>query len=52
MMLMNMEDIHFAKEALNLLDNLERSKVALENDEKLKNTDALKKISRTFKYYK
>ena len=34
----------FAKEALNLLDNLERSKVALENDEKLKDTDALKKI--------
>ena len=34
----------FAKEALNLLDNLERSKFALENDEKLKNTDALKKI--------
>ena len=34
----------FAKEALNLLDNLERSKAALENDEKLKNTDALKKI--------
>ena len=34
----------FAKESLNLLDNLERSKVALENDEKLKNTDALKKI--------
>ena len=34
----------FAKEALNLLDNLERSKIALENDEKLKNTDALKKI--------
>ena len=34
----------FAKEALNLLDNLERSKVALENDQKLKNTDALKKI--------
>ena len=34
----------FAKEALNLLDNLERSKVALENDEKLKNSDALKKI--------
>ena len=31
----------FAKEALNLLDNLERSKVALENDEKLKKTDAL-----------
>ena len=34
----------FAKEALNLLDNLEISKVALENDEKLKDTDALKKI--------
>ena len=34
----------FAKEALNLLDNLERSKIALENDEKLKKTDALKKI--------
>ena len=34
----------FAKEALNLLDNLERSKAVLENDEKLKDTDALKKI--------
>ena len=34
----------FAKEALNLLDNLERSKAVLENDEKLKETDALKKI--------
>jgi len=34
----------FAKEALNLLDNLERSKIALENDEKLKDSDALKKI--------
>ncbi len=34
----------FAKEALNLLDNLERSKAALENDEKLKDTEALKKI--------
>ena len=34
----------FAKEALNLLDNLERSKAALKNDEKLKDTDALKKI--------
>ena len=33
-----------AKESLNLLDNLERSKQYLENDEKLKNTDALKKI--------
>ena len=34
----------FAKEALNLLDNLERSKQTLENDDKLKNTDALKII--------
>ncbi len=34
----------FAKEALSLLDNLERSKAILENDEKLKGTDALKKI--------
>ena len=34
----------FAKEALNLLDNLERSKAALNNDEKLKDTEALKKI--------
>ena len=33
----------FAKEALNLIDNLERSKVSLENDESLKNTEALKK---------
>tara|TARA_B100000989_G_scaffold264136_1_gene216400 strand:+ start:1730 stop:2362 length:633 start_codon:yes stop_codon:yes gene_type:complete len=33
----------FAKEALNLIDNLERSKNILENDENLKNTDVLKK---------
>ena len=33
----------FAKEALNLIDNLERSKQVLENDEKLKNTESLKK---------
>ena len=32
-----------AKEALNLIDNLERSKISLENDEGLKNTKALKK---------
>ena len=38
----------FAKEALNLLDNLERSKISLENDEDLKNTSALKKISGHF----
>ena len=34
----------FAKEALNLIDNLERSKQILEIDETLKNSDALKKI--------
>jgi len=33
----------FAKEALNIIDNLERSKQVLENDENLKNTEALKK---------
>ncbi len=33
----------FAKEALNLIDNLERSKHVLENDDKLKDTEALKK---------
>ena len=33
----------FAKEALSLIDNLERSKQILENDEYLKNSDALKK---------
>ena len=34
----------FAKETLNLLDNLERSKTTLENDEELKNKEGLKKI--------
>ena len=38
----------FAKEALNLIDNLARSKLILENDEKLKNTDALKKTLEHF----
>ncbi len=33
----------FAKEALNLIDNLERSKLILENDSQLKETQALKK---------
>jgi molecular chaperone GrpE len=33
----------FAKEALNLIDNLERSKLILESDEALKGTKALKK---------
>jgi molecular chaperone GrpE len=33
----------FAKEALNLIDNLERSKQILENDETIKNSEALKK---------
>ena len=34
----------FAKESLNLLDNLDRSKASLENDEKLKDSESLKKI--------
>ena len=34
----------FAKEALSIIDNLERSKQVLENDEDLKNSDALNKI--------
>jgi molecular chaperone GrpE len=38
----------FAKEALNLLDNLERSKQILKNDELLKNSDALKKTLEHF----
>ena len=38
----------FAKEALNLIDNLERSKNILENDEKLKNTEVLKKTLEHF----
>ena len=38
----------FAKETLNLIDNLERSKQILESDEALKNSDALKKNFRTF----
>ena len=33
----------FAKEALNLIDNLERSKQILESDESLKDTESLKK---------
>ena len=33
----------FAKEALNLIDNLARSKLILESDEALKNTEALNK---------
>ena len=34
----------FAKEALNLIDNLARSKLILESDETLKDSEALKKI--------
>jgi len=33
----------FARETLNLIDNLERSKKSLESDESLKNSDVLKK---------
>ena len=42
----------FAKEALSLIDNLERSKHVLESDDKLKETEALKKNARAFRYYK
>ncbi len=35
----------FAKEALNVIDNLERSKISLENDEDLKKNNEFKKIS-------
>ncbi|MSP10208.1 MAG: nucleotide exchange factor GrpE [Pelagibacteraceae bacterium] len=38
----------FAKEALNLIDNLERSYQVLINDENLKNTEALKKTLEHF----
>ena len=38
----------FAKETLNLIDNFERSKQILENDETLKNTEALKKTLEHF----
>jgi molecular chaperone GrpE len=34
----------FAREALNLIDNLERSKLTLESDETLKDSNALKKL--------
>ena len=38
----------FAKEALNLIDNLERSKQILESDDALKDTEALKKTLEHF----
>ena len=38
----------FAKETLNLIDNLERSKQILENDDILKNSEALKKTLEHF----
>ena len=39
---------NFAREALNLIDNLERSKQSLENDVNLKDTEHLKKILEHF----
>jgi molecular chaperone GrpE len=42
----------FAKEALNLIDNLERSKNSLENDVNLKDTEALKKTLEHFNIIK
>jgi len=38
----------FAKESLSLIDNLERAKISLKNDEILKKNDSLKKILETF----
>ena len=34
----------FARESLNLIDNFDRAKQSLENDEKIKNSDVLQKI--------
>ena len=45
MMHLNMAGFSFAKEALNLIDNLERSKISLENDEDLKKSNEFNKIS-------
>ncbi len=42
----------FAKEALNLIDNLDRSKHILESDDKLKDTEALKKTMEHLKIIK
>ena len=37
----------FARESLNLIDNFDRAKQSLENDEKIKGSEALKKNIRT-----
>ena len=42
----------FAKESLNLIDNLERSKQVLENDESIQDTEALKKTLEHFEIIK
>ncbi|MDC0216261.1 nucleotide exchange factor GrpE [Candidatus Pelagibacter sp.] len=42
----------FAKESLNLIDNFDRAKQSLENDEKIKDTDALKKALDHFEIIK
>ena len=42
----------FARESLNLIDNLERAKQSLENDETLKGTDILKKTLEHFNILK
>ena len=34
----------FARESLNLIDNFDRAKLSLENDEKIKNSDLLQKV--------
>ena len=42
----------FARESLNLIDNLERAQQSLENDDTLKNTDILKKTLEHFEIIK
>ena len=47
-MLLNTVVFLLQEKRLNLLDNLERSKISLENDETIKNTDTLKKVLEHF----
>ena len=42
----------FARETLNLVDNLERAKQSLKNDENLKNTKKFRQNLRTFRNFK
>ena len=42
--------IFILKETLNLIDNLERSKITLENDESLKGSDGFEKNYKSFRH--